>query len=110
MLVKYAAVGSKSYFQLELYTFHEFKTFLTTIGNQSDIGDKLEILSKQDFEKLVTDHSERVTLKISDLPSSLWEFSSWADIVIPDPPGTPNKENEIVKYLRDRKESRKQYG
>jgi hypothetical protein len=110
VLVKYAPVGSKSYFQLELYTFHEFKTFLTTIGNQNDIGDKLEILSKQDFEKLVTGHSERVTLKISDLPSSLWEFSSWTDIVIPDPPGAPNKENEIVKYLRDRKESRKQYG
>ena len=110
VFAKYASVGSKTYFQLELYTFHEFKTFLITIGNESDIGDKLEILSKQDFEKLVTDHSERVTLKISDLPMSLWEFSSWGDIVIPDPPDAPNKENEIVKYLRDRKESRKQYG
>jgi ATPase family associated with various cellular activities (AAA) len=107
ILDQYAPVRSKAYFQLELYMFHEFKRFLATIGNGNDIGDKLESLSKQEFESLVVDYSERVTLKINDLTPDSRTFSKWNDISIPDP---KNKEKEIVKYLRDRKKSGKQYG
>src|SRR5205807_2165226 len=33
-LAEYAPEGSRNYFQLELHTFHEFKRFLTDIGNE----------------------------------------------------------------------------
>jgi hypothetical protein len=107
-LTEYAPIGSEVYFQLELYTFHEFRRFLSKIGNGNDIGDKLETSNKSDFKKLVDAYSEQVILRINDLPSESRTFSKWSEIDLPENPVADEK--DILKYLRDRKKSRIQYG
>jgi hypothetical protein len=112
----HARKGTWLYSQLELFTFDEFKQFLSRIGKGTNIGNVLASLSRQAFEEKVRDYSEYVTLRLKDaLPKSPKTLSknqlaNWDEYPIPDSDTEPKEEkSEMVKYLLDRQVSKKQY-
>ncbi len=94
--------------QLSLYTYAEFQTFLKRIGNESDLGDKAEQMTKGRFKKTADDYSKYVVLKIEDLPKGV-ERKIWNWEQFPLDEEKAALEKEMGRYLRDRSDSRIQY-
>lgn len=53
--------------QLELYTFGEFKSFITRLDKKAGIGDRLQTLGLANFSQAVIEDSLSVGLKMTDL-------------------------------------------
>jgi hypothetical protein len=103
--------------QLTLYTFGEFKSFITSIGGAESIGAKVEALTDAEFLKIVKVHS--VSLKFDDLAvlKTIPELSKWKrlrdlDRLTFDERGLENAKIDtkipVIKYLLDKKQSRRQ--
>ena len=111
-LTKLAPELSKTYWQLELLTFDEFKGFLG-LWPGTDIGEKLKEINKDEFSERVEIYSKDVRLRLQDLEQYTGqEYTSdrfdLYDIAVP----AARRDEEpppIASYLRDRKESKKQY-
>jgi hypothetical protein len=120
---QYAASNAWLEDQLSLYTYGEFQSFVSGIGEFGDIGTRVKALGKNKFQKLVKDNSQSVGLKMDDVDKlkavnglskltrlnqfDVAEFSEQSikeqvdvkiDVKIP-----------AIKYLLDRKQSRRQY-
>ena len=111
-LTKLAPERSKAYWQLELLTFDEFKGFLG-LWPGTDIGEKLKEISKDEFTARLRIYSKDVRLRLQDLaqyacPEYASDRFDLYDIAVPAG-GRDEEPPPIASYLRDRKESKKQY-
>jgi len=123
LIRQYAASDAWLEDQLSLYTYGEFQSLVSGIGEFGDIGTRVKALGKNKFQKLVKDNSQSVGLKMDDVGRlkavkglskltrlkqfDVAEFSEQSikeqtdariDIKIP-----------AIKYMLDRKQSRRQY-
>lgn len=102
--------------QLELYTFGEFKSFVTEIGDSTSINAKLQKMQLVEFTKLVREDSKSVGLKFMDLAKTLrlMQCKSVSELDKKDFDEKKLKKHRIdvtnpaVKYVLDRKQSRRQ--
>lgn len=105
---KYAKKDSWIFSQLELLTFAEFKKFLRSCGSGNNIGEKLSGMGQRSFKIAVQEYAKDVTLRMDQLPAELQKLCPEWDKI---PSNKLNKlpKTEMVKYLLDRKDSKKQY-
>ncbi len=109
---KYVAVNSRTRYQLDLYTFGEFKAFLGLCGTGKDIGAELETMGQQGFLGKIEEYSKNVQLKMDELPDAFQnKLPTWDELIKDMKKDDLNTylRREIVRYVRDRNGSRKQY-
>jgi SpoVK/Ycf46/Vps4 family AAA+-type ATPase len=107
--------------QLTLYTFGEFKSFISAIGGVEDIGTAVEALNEDGFLSAVKEHSKSVSLKLNDLDvlkknPKLPKLSKWKrlrdldrlDFGENDLREKADSKIPVIKYVLDRKQSRRQ--
>jgi hypothetical protein len=115
---KHAATDDWLWDQLSLYTYNEFSTLLGGIGSPSDVkrlkGDKLSqivekntssvYLKRDDLEALRNHPGLKNWKRIKELDAAKFDEQSLGSV-------TPriSSENPAVKYLLDRKQTRRQY-
>lgn len=102
--------------QLELYTFGDFRSFVKTIGDENNIGNKVEEMGKAKFEEALEKDSNYVALKLVDIEPlfTFFKCKRLSEIVgehftlkflieqkIPT--------STTVQFLCDQKESREQW-
>jgi hypothetical protein len=117
----YAATSQWLYDQLSLYTYGEFLSFISGIGDANEIGTKIEGYGKDGFEALVKRNSQFVSLKYDDLEilkknekfkkcKTLKHFDStnFDEQSVRTAGADPNR-SPVIKYVLDRKQSRRQY-
>jgi hypothetical protein len=87
LLLKMAQSNQRVRDQLALYTFGEFQTFLSHLGNAETIGRRLQSLGSDGLEKLVEVDSRSVGLRLEDLESlrdarftAAWTPGSWTNL------------------------------
>jgi len=117
---QYALKNTMVFHQLEMFMFAEFKEFLKSIGGAAKIGDELHRLAREKFELKVRDFS-KFTILSKDVPGrpSGQEFNieealleEWNNKFAGNehsPEARSAREIELWRYLRDRRESKRQY-
>jgi hypothetical protein len=101
--------------QLGLFTYGEFKTFIKSFGSHDKFATALSNLSSKEFCDRLMDFAQHVTLRLSDLNSSAFEQKSMraCDKVqagtLSSIEKTDQGKTEIVKYLSDRRASKRQF-
>ncbi len=102
--------------QLGLYTFGEFRSFLKTIGDESEIDGKLQALGLSGFRDALTKYSRYVTLKLDDLQPLLKKFNRKSFAEVASETFTLSELQDggitlspIIRYLCDQKESKEQH-
>jgi SpoVK/Ycf46/Vps4 family AAA+-type ATPase len=99
---------------LELYTFGDFKSFISTIGTYKTLVGDLQLLEKKGFIDSATKFSEFVLLRLSDVPRlqdvPLGRVLKYDSATLKKSLIGAKKpsESELVRYLESRLDSRKQ--
>lgn len=105
--------------QLSLYTFGEFASFLSGIGDSTEIGNAVRALGKDGFNSRVRDDSQTASLRMEDLDllRSVIKLGRWQRLK--DLDAIDFSEQEVrksgintkipaIKYVLDKKQSRRQ--
>ena len=112
-VTEYVAGSTEYQDRIELFTFGEFKSFLMGIGDTAKIGDKLKNLGKTDFRKLLRDYSANITLDYGKLRKLGWPAKVVRSLANFEKHSVKldeqAKTTELARYLRDRRESKRQY-
>ena len=116
LIKKYCRGSSWLEQQLSLYTFNEFKSFITGLDSKGKIGDRIKELGSTKFEKAVKDDSVTAGLKWQDLQPLLKAYHVATLLALDKKPlelGVLKKkkidlDKPVVKYAFDRQQSRRQ--
>lgn len=123
-MLEYAMANPWLRDQLSLYTFGEFRALLSEIGNAPDITNNLQAQGSQWFYDLVRRNSQNVGLRLDDLQRlkevrvSLFKHMKWDSLNDLDTielneqslkAAGVDPKNPTVKYILDRRQSRRQY-
>jgi hypothetical protein len=115
LLLQYGTASPDSKDRLELFTFGEFKSFLKSLGEKTDIGQKLKDMGEPKFREHLVKYSSHVTLRLQDLePLGKTASKSLADayklqLSLKDLVEGKIKITPIMRYLCDRRESKDQH-
>jgi ATPase family associated with various cellular activities (AAA) len=116
LIVSYLDGSQKHKNIFELLTFGDCKSLLNRIGNGKNIGDKLQILGKDEFRRRLDNYSETIGLRyqyIQDLGKgdiTLREIDSIQEDELKNLLATKRVAGtDIGRYLIDRRESKRQF-
>jgi SpoVK/Ycf46/Vps4 family AAA+-type ATPase len=120
LILEYAAANSWLEDQLSLYTYGEFLSFISGIGDATTIAAKVKALGNNGFVKLVEEDSHTVNLRMEDLKKlqegltvvskgiRLKDLDEGAFDEASLKAKEINTKIPIIKYVLDRKQSKRQ--
>lgn len=102
--------------QLALFTFGEYKAFLSPIGGQKNIGDRIAKLGASGFKSKLQDYSQYVMLKLDEL-APLRAAEKWKDLAdlrrkrftIAELRTKNVRITDIIRFFSDWQQSKQQY-
>ena len=116
LITKYLAAAPELRDQLELFTFGDYKAFLTTLGKPEKIGDAIVTLGARDFREKLKSYSRYVGLKSEELEPLKEHFKAKnlaqlrkKEFTIEELKAANIRIDAVVRYLCDWQQSKEQF-
>ena len=116
LITKYLAAAPELQDQLALFTFGDYKAFLTTLGKPEVIGDAIATMGTREFREKLKSYSRYVGLKSEELEPLKRQFKAKnlaqlrkKEFTIEDLKAANIRIDAVVRYLCDWQQSKEQY-